>query len=90
MLTDGETQGINEARLARVWRPPGVNVIFVQFWSRDERCSTADCPSRSTGNRPHGHDLDRLAKATGAAVFDETELDDVTARVRSALKRGRP
>ena len=33
-------------------------------------------------------DLDRLANATGATVFDESELDAVTDRMRSALKRG--
>jgi hypothetical protein len=32
--------------------------------------------------------LEGLASATGATVFDESELDEVTARIRSALKRG--
>ena len=45
VLTDGETQGINEARLARVWRrPPGVDVVFVHFWSRDERVFNRGLP----------------------------------------------
>jgi hypothetical protein len=90
VLTDGETQGINEARLARVWRrPPGVNVIFVQFWSRDERVFNRGLPEpQYRPNAAARTDLDRLANATGATVFDESELDDVTARVRSALKSG--
>ena len=90
VLTDGETLGINEARLARVWRrPPGVNVVFVQFWSRDERVFNRGLPEPQYRPDPAARaDLDRLANATGATVFDESELDDVTARMRSALKRG--
>jgi von Willebrand factor type A domain len=90
VLTDGETQGINEARLARVWRrPPGVNVVFVQFWSRDERVFNRGLPEPQYRPDPAARaDLDRLAKTTGATVFDESELDDVTGRVRSALERG--
>jgi hypothetical protein len=90
VLTDGETLGINEARLARVWRrPPGVNVVFVQFWSRDERVFNRGLPEPQYRPDPAARaDLDRLAKTTGATVFDESELDDVTRRVRSALERG--
>jgi hypothetical protein len=90
VLTDGETQGINEARLARVWRrSPGVNVVFVQFWSRDERVFNRGLPEPQYRPDPAARsDLDRLASATGATVFEETELDAVTDRVRSALERG--
>jgi hypothetical protein len=90
VLTDGETQGINEARLARAWRrPPGASVVFVQFWSRDERVFNRGLPEPQYRPDPAARaDLDRLAKTTGAEVFDESELDDVSARVRGALERG--
>ena len=90
VLTDGESQGIDAARLARfLRRPPGVSVIFVQLWSRDERVFNRGLPEPQYRPNPAARsDLDRLAKATGATVFDESELDDVTARVRAALGRG--
>ena len=90
VLTDGESQGVNAARLARVWRrPPGVDVVFVQFWSRDERVFNRGLPEPQYRPNPAARsDLDGLAKLTGATIFDEEELDDVTARVRSALDRG--
>jgi hypothetical protein len=66
-----------------------VNVIFVQFWSRDERVFNRGLPEPQYRPDPAaGSDLDRLAHASGATVFDESELGDVTARVRSALKSG--
>jgi hypothetical protein len=90
VLTDGESQGVNAARLERVWkRPPGVDVVFVQFWSRDERVFNRGLPEPQYRPNPAARsDLDRLAKATGATIFDESELDDVAAHVRSALDRG--
>jgi hypothetical protein len=90
VLTDGETQGINEARLARAWRrAPGVNVVFVHFWSRDERVFNRGLPEPQYRPDPGARNaLDSLAKVTGASVFDEEELDAVTSRVRSTLKRG--
>ena len=90
VLTDGETQGINEGRLARAWRrAPGVDVAFVHFWSRDERVFNRGLPEPQYRPDPGArNDLDGLAKVTGATVFDEEELDAVTSRVRSALKRG--
>jgi von Willebrand factor type A domain len=90
VLTDGETQGINEARLARAWRrPPGVDVVFVHFWSRDERVFSRGLPEPQYRPDPGARNaLDSLANVTGATVFDEDELDAATSRVRSLLKRG--
>jgi hypothetical protein len=90
VLTDGETLGINEARLARVWRrPPGMSVVFVQFWSRNERVFNRGLPEPQYRPDPEARaDLDRLAKVTGATIFDEDELGAATSRVRSSLKRG--
>jgi len=90
VFTDGESQGLDAARLARFFRrPPGMSVVFVQFWSRDERVFNRGLPEPQYRPNPAARsDLDRLAQATGAAVFDEGEVDDATARVRSALKRG--
>jgi hypothetical protein len=66
-----------------------VNVVFVQFWSRDERVFNRGLPEPQYRPDPAARsDLDRLASASGATVFDETELDAVTDRVRSALERG--
>jgi hypothetical protein len=90
VLTDGETQGINEARLARAWRrAPGVSVVFVHFWSRDERVFSRGLPEPQYRPDPGArNDLNGLAKVTGATIFDEDELSAATSRVRSALKRG--
>lgn len=90
VFTDGETLGINEARLARLWRsPPGVNVVFVHVWGADERVYNRGLPEPQYRPDPAARvDLDRLASATGAAVFDESELGAATARVRSALESG--
>ena len=90
VLTDGETQGINEARLVPVWRrPPGVDVSFVQFWSREERVFNRGLPEPQYRPDPGArNDLDGLAKVTGARSSTRKELDAVTSRVRSALKRG--
>jgi hypothetical protein len=90
VLTDGETQGINAARLARVFKqPPGVSVVFVQFWSRDERVFNRGLPEPQYRPNPGARaDLDGLAQVTGATVFDEGELDAATRHVRAALKKG--
>jgi hypothetical protein len=90
VLTDGESQGIDAARLARFFRrPPGMSVVIVQFWGRDERVFNRGLPEPQYRPNPAARaDLDRLAKVTGAAIFDESELGEVTSRVRSALKSG--
>ena len=90
VLTDGETQGINEARLARVWRrPPGVSVDLRAALVARRACVQPGLPEPQYRPDPAARsDLDRLATASGATVFDETELDDVTDRVRSALESG--
>lgn len=90
VLTDGESQGINAGRLARVFRrPPGVTAVFVHFWGRDERVFNRGLPEPQYRPDPEARaDLDGLAKAIGSAVFGEEELDAATARVRSLLARG--
>ncbi len=90
VLTDGESQAVNADRLARFFKqPPGVSVVFVQFWGRDERVFNRGLPEPQYRPNPGARaDLDALGKATGAAVFGEGELDAVASRVRSALKSG--
>lgn len=90
VLTDGESQGINAARLARVFRrPPGLNVVFVHLWGRDERVFNRGLPEPQYRPDPEARtDLDGLSKATGARVFDESELDEAIAEVRASLRRG--
>ncbi len=90
VLTDGESQAINADRLARFFRrPPGLSVVFVQFWGRDERVFNRGLPEPQYRPNPSARaDLDALAEETGAVVFDEDELDGVAKRVRSALKSG--
>jgi hypothetical protein len=90
VLTDGESQGINAARLARLFkRPPGIGVVFVHFWSRDERVFSRGLPEPQYRPDPEARaDLDGLAKAMGARVFGEDELTAAAARVRGLLARG--
>ena len=90
VLTDGESQAINADRLARFFRrPPGVSVVFVQFWGRDERVFNRGLPEPQYRPNPSARaDLDALAKETGAVVFGEDEINAVAKRVRAALKSG--
>jgi hypothetical protein len=90
VFTDGETAGINEARLARAFRrPPGMNVVFVHVWGRDERVFNRGLPEPQYRPDPAARAaLDTLAKTSGARVFDEAELDEAISRVRASLRRG--
>ena len=90
VFTDGESQGINAARLARAFRTsPGVHVVVVHFWSRDERVFNRGLPEPQYRPDPGARaDLDALAKTAGVRVFDETELDEAISAVRSSLREG--
>jgi len=90
VFTDGESQGIDAARLARFFRrPPGMSVVIVQLWSRDERVFNRGLPEPQYRPDPGArNDLDGLANVSGATVFDEDELDAATSRMRSVLREG--
>jgi hypothetical protein len=90
VLTDGETQGINSARLARFFhRPPGVSAVFVQFWGPHERVYTRDVPEPQYRPDPGARKaLDDMAQATGAFIFGERQVSAATGKVKALLGKG--
>jgi von Willebrand factor type A domain len=90
VLTDGETQVMSGARLARVFgRPPVTHVVFVHFWGADERIFTEGAPEPQY--RPDASSrvvLDELAKSVSGNTFSEQEVAAVTRTARAALGSG--
>jgi len=90
VLTDGESQSINGARLARFFRlPPGVGAVFVHVWGKDERVFTRGVPEPEYRPDPGARAaLEGLARTTGADVYGADRLDAASRQIRSLLRRG--
>jgi hypothetical protein len=90
VLTDGESQPVSGARLARVFgTPPVTHVVFVHFWNADERVFTEGAPEPQY--RPNGASrsiLDSLAEAVSGNTFSEHELTAVRQTAHAALGTG--
>lgn len=91
VLTDGESRPFDLGELSRaVARPPETSVVIIHVWRRDEAVfrpsgarEGAYRPDPTTRTR-----LDALARATGGAVFSETDLGGAAARARRVLGAG--
>jgi von Willebrand factor type A domain len=90
VLTDGETQPVSGARLARVFgTPPITHVVFVHFWNADERVFTEGTPEpQYRPDRSSRAVLNGLAETVSGNTFSEHELNAVEKTARAALGSG--
>jgi hypothetical protein len=90
VLTDGETQPVSGSRLARVFgTPPVTHVVFVHFWSADERVFTEGAPEpQYRPDRSSRAVLDSLAETVSGNTFSEGERNAVEQTARAALGSG--
>ena len=90
VLTDGETQPLIGARLGSLFRrPPLVEVVFVQFWHRDERVYLRGVPEPQYRADPAASFvLDRLARSVSGSSYEEAELDGAVSDARGRVGSG--
>jgi hypothetical protein len=90
VLTDGESQPVSGARLARVFgTPPVTHVVFVHFWNADERVFTEGAPEPQYRPNPSSREvLDGLAETVSGNAFSEHQLKAVEQTARGVLGSG--
>jgi hypothetical protein len=90
VLTDGESQPVSGARLARVFgTPPVTHVIFVHFWAAEERVFTKGAPEpQYRPDRSSRAFLDGLAETVSGNTFSERQLGAVEQTARAVVGRG--
>jgi hypothetical protein len=90
VLTDGESQPVSGARLARVFgTPPVTHVLFVHFWNADERVFTKGAPEpQYRPNRAARGVLDALAESVSGNTFSEHQSRAVTQAARAVFGSG--
>ncbi len=90
VVTDGESLPGTRARLGPVFlRPPGIEVVFVQVWDRDERVFRRQVPEPGYRPDPGARAaLDLLAQGLGGDVFGEDELARAATRVSQLAGSG--
>jgi hypothetical protein len=89
VLTDGETQPL-EQELARSFdRRPRIETVFVRFWDADERIYETGVAEGGYQPDPRSEEfLARAAELVGGRVFEEDNAADAVSAVRSALGVG--
>jgi hypothetical protein len=90
VLTDGESQPVSGARLARVFGSlPTTSVVFVHFWDGDERVFTKGAPEPQYRPSPASRSLlDALAETVSGNTFSEHQLRPVEQAARGVLGSG--
>jgi hypothetical protein len=90
VLTDGESEQVTGDRLRQAFaRPPGIRVVFVQFWNEDEHVYSRDALEPQYRPDPTARRiLDALALATRGRVYTEKEAGDAAAESRRLLGSG--
>jgi hypothetical protein len=90
VLTDGETEAPDVARIARQFRrPPKIDTVYVQFWRRDERVFTHGVAEPQYRPDPTARALlERVAAATGGSVYGEGDLGAASRKARALLGGG--
>ncbi len=90
VLTDGESQVVSGARLARVFgAPPVTRVVFVHFWHSDEKVFTEGAPEPQYSPDPSARVvLDGLAEAVSGNAFSETEVAAAKKTARAVFGDG--
>ncbi len=86
VLTDGESQPVDDTLESQFGRQPVIETVFVHLWRSGERIFLAGAPERSyTPEAGAGALLQRVATLTGGRVFAE---DDEAAAVAAAVALG--
>lgn len=90
VFTDGESQSVNAARIARLYRfPPAIETLFVHVWGASERVYSRGVPEPQYRPDPEARShLDALAAATGGAVYDEGDRAAAGRSAREVLGGG--
>lgn len=89
VLTDGESSRASEARVGVRLRKAGIETVFVQFWASDEQVYADGKPELRYNPDPTSRSkLDRLAVASHASVYDESDLAAAVRKVRDVIGSG--
>jgi hypothetical protein len=90
VMTDGESQSVNIARIARrLNRAPGISAVFVHFWDEDERVYTRRAAEPQYRPDPSSRNtLERLAEALTAGVYSESQMSSARQKAASLVGRG--
>jgi von Willebrand factor type A domain len=90
VLTDGESDPVSNARLGGLFRrSPPIDVVFVQFWNKNENVFSRGVPEPQYKPDPSARaTLDRLAASTHGAVFSEDQVGAAVRKSRDLLGNG--
>jgi hypothetical protein len=90
VVTDGETRPLNEATVAAsLARPPGIETVFVHVWTPGERVFVQGIAAPDYKPDPTSRaSLDRLARASGGAVYSEDDVGAAARKARQLLGSG--
>lgn len=90
VYTDGETLPGTRARLGPLFqRPPGISVVFVHVWGRDERIYVRKAPEIGYRADPAAREaLDRIASGISGEVVAENEPSKATREVSRLVGSG--
>jgi len=90
VLTDGESDPVANARLGGLFRrDPAIDLVFVQFWGKDEKVFSRGAPEPQYKPNPGARGaLDRLAASTRGAVYSEGQIGAAGGKARDDLGSG--
>ncbi|MEO8348643.1 MAG: VWA domain-containing protein [Acidobacteriota bacterium] len=90
VVTDGETRPLNEAAVAAgLAGPPAIETLFVHVWGPSERVFVQGIAAPDYKPDPTSRaSLDRLARATGGAVYSEDEVGAAARKARQLIGSG--
>jgi hypothetical protein len=90
VVTDGESRPLNEGAVAAsLAKPPRIETVFVHVWGPSERVFVQGIAAPDYKPDPTSRaTLDRLARATGGAVYSEDEVGAAARQARRLLGSG--
>ena len=90
VLTDGESDPVSNARLGGLFRrSPPIDVVFVQFWNKDENVFSRGVPEPQYKPDPSARaTLDRLAASVHGSVYSEGQVGAAAGKARKVLGSG--
>jgi hypothetical protein len=89
-LTDGESRVFNPQRLRNSFLTNNTGLMVVRFWRDGERVFRADGAAAPDyqADPASASAVESVASAVGGRAFDESELDQVAAAIRSFVGEG--